>query len=147
VAFRDSTAIWALPEGVDTFAGDRGVRLSGGEKQRISIARAMLKKADVLLLDEATSALDTKTEAMIQGALHVLLEKKTSIVIAHRLVTIQHADHIVVLEKGKVAEQGSLEELLNRKGTFYNYWERQKFYWAMIQCPKWSICRTELLSS
>jgi subfamily B ATP-binding cassette protein MsbA len=119
--------IQKLPEGLDTFVGDRGVQLSGGEKQRVSIARALLKGADILLLDEATSALDSQTEASIQAAIDSVTKGKTSIVIAHRLSTIKHADTIVVIEHGKCVEQGTLDELLAKKGVFSAYWDAQKF--------------------
>ncbi len=116
-----------LPQGLDTIVGDRGVQLSGGEKQRVSIARALLKGADILILDEATSSLDSRTEALIQTAIDRVTKGKTSIVIAHRLSTIKNADTIVVIEHGKCVEQGALEELLAKKGVFHSYWEAQKF--------------------
>lgn len=116
-----------LPEGLDTRIGDRGVRLSGGEKQRLSIARAMLKGAEILILDEATSSLDSQTETLIQESIEALLKEKTSIVIAHRLSTIRNADSIAVIESGRLAEQGGRQELLDRKGLFYRYWEEQRF--------------------
>lgn len=117
----------ALPRGLDTLIGDRGTKLSGGEKQRVSIARALLKGADILLLDEATSSLDSATERLIQNAIDEAVKGRTSIVIAHRLSTIRHADQIVVIENGRVAEQGTLSNLLARKGKFYKLWEQQKF--------------------
>lgn len=116
-----------LPAGYETLIGDRGVQLSGGEKQRISIARAMLKNSEILIFDEATSALDTNTEVLIQGAIDEAVIDKTAIVIAHRLSTIKKADKIVVLEDGRVVENGSLSELLEAKGKFYQYWEEQRF--------------------
>ncbi len=116
-----------LPDGLDTIVGDRGVQLSGGEKQRVSIARALLKGADMLILDEATSSLDSRTESLIQAAIDRVTKGKTSIVIAHRLSTIKHADKIVVIEHGKCVEQGTLEELLALKGVFYSYWDAQTF--------------------
>ncbi len=119
--------IESLPEGLSSKVGDMGVMLSGGEKQRIAIARALLKDSDIFLLDEATSALDSGTERKIQEAIDVAVKGKTSIVIAHRLSTIKYADKIVVLEKGRVLEQGSLQELLDEKGKFYEYWQMQKF--------------------
>lgn len=120
--------VTALPDGLDTNIGDKGVKLSGGEKQRVSIARALLKGAHILILDEATSSLDTKTEKLIQEAINEATKDKTSIVIAHRLSTIRHADRVLVIEDGRLIEQGSLEELLGRKGKFYEYWQAQKFY-------------------
>ncbi len=117
-----------LPAGLDTNIGDRGVQLSGGEKQRVSIARAMLKRAEIMILDEATSSLDSGTERLIQEAINDMVAGKTAIVIAHRLSTIKKADKIVVLEEGRVAEEGTLTELLSKKGRFHRYWEDQKFY-------------------
>ena len=119
--------IGKLPLGIDTLIGDRGVRLSGGEKQRVSIARALLKDAEILILDEATSSLDSKTESLIQEAIDDAVAGRTSIVIAHRLSTIKHADKIVVLEEGRITEEGALNELLEKKGAFYALWEQQKF--------------------
>lgn len=116
-----------LPKGLDTLVGDRGVQLSGGEKQRVSIARALLKGADILILDEATSSLDSQTEALIQEAIDRVTKGKTSIVIAHRLSTIKHAEKIVVIDHGKCTEQGTLDELIAKKGTFHSFWESQKF--------------------
>jgi len=117
-----------LPKGLDAEIGERGVKLSGGQKQRVSICRAILKRAEIVLLDEATSALDSITEKLIQEALNELIEKKTTIVVAHRLSTIRHADKVAVIEGGEIVEQGSLRELLDAKGQFYNYWQEQKFY-------------------
>jgi len=116
-----------LPLGLDTLIGDRGVRLSGGEKQRVSIARALLKDAEILILDEATSSLDSKTESLIQEAIDDAVTGRTSIVIAHRLSTIKHADKIVVLEEGRVTEEGTLQGLLEKKGAFFVLWEQQRF--------------------
>ena len=107
-----------LPEGYRTNIGDRGVRLSGGQRQRICIARAILKDAPILILDEATSALDTESEKMVQAALNNLMQNRTTFVIAHRLSTITHADRILVLEKGEIAEAGSHENLLNQGGIY-----------------------------
>ena len=114
-----------MPEGFDTLVGERGVKLSGGQRQRIAIARAMLKDAPILVLDEATSALDSESEALIQKALWRLMEGRTTIAIAHRLSTIQRMDRIIVLDHGKIVEQGSHKELLERGGTYAKLWARQ----------------------
>ncbi|MDP7477523.1 MAG: ATP-binding cassette domain-containing protein, partial [Candidatus Peribacteraceae bacterium] len=119
--------IASLPKGLDTLIGDRGVKLSGGEKQRVSIARALLKGADILILDEATSSLDSKTEHLIQEAIDEAVQGRTSIVIAHRLSTIKHADKIVVIEEGQCKEEGTLDDLLAKKGVFFGLWEQQRF--------------------
>jgi ABC-type multidrug transport system fused ATPase/permease subunit len=107
-----------LPAGLDTNVGERGVKLSGGEKQRLSIARALLKNAPILLLDEATASVDSETERLIQQALDHLMENRTSFVIAHRLSTIQNADRIYVLDAGRVVEQGTHDELLSLGGKY-----------------------------
>jgi ATP-binding cassette subfamily B protein len=108
-----------LPKGYDTYVGERGVKLSGGERQRVAIARAILKNAPILVLDEATSALDSESELLIQGALHNLIQNKTTIVIAHRLSTIREMDRIIVIENGKIIEDDNHEELINKKGGIY----------------------------
>ena len=110
--------IESLPHGYDTQIGQRGLKLSGGQKQRIAIARTFLKNPPILILDEATSALDTETEAMIQESLQELAVDRTTLVIAHRLATIRHADHIVVVTKDGIAEQGTYEELIKKNGVF-----------------------------
>ena len=116
-AFADDF-IRKLPQGYDTVVGEHGVKLSGGQRQRIAIARAMLRNAPILLLDEATSALDNESERAVQTALKRLQQGRTTIVVAHRLSTIVDADTIVVLEHGKVVEQGGHEELLAKKGVY-----------------------------
>lgn len=114
-----------LPDGYDTLVGERGVKLSGGQRQRIAIARAMIKKAPILVLDEATSALDSESESLIQDSLWKLIEGRTAIVIAHRLSTIQKMDRIIVLNKGKIVEQGSHQELLDNGDTYHDLWSHQ----------------------
>jgi ATP-binding cassette, subfamily B, bacterial MsbA len=117
--------ILEMPQGFDTVLGDRGVRLSGGQCQRIAIARALLRKPDILILDEATSALDSVTERLIQESLDHLSKNCTVIAIAHRLSTIVRADKVVVLEKGRIVEQGSYQELIERKGALWKYHQMQ----------------------
>ena len=114
-----------LPEGFDTLVGERGVKLSGGQRQRIAIARAILKDAPVLILDEATSALDSESEKLIQEALTELMKGRTSIVIAHRLSTISKLDRIIVMDDGKIIEDGNHETLLEAKGQYARLWAHQ----------------------
>ncbi len=123
-AFADEF-IAKLPEGYDTFLGERGVRLSGGQRQRIAIARAMLKNPPLLLLDEATSALDAESERMVQAALESAMKDRTTLVIAHRLATIQQADRIIVLDHGQIAEQGTHAELVAKGGLYARLAELQ----------------------
>jgi len=114
-----------LPNKYETIIGENGVRLSGGEKQRISIARAMMKKSPIILLDEATSSLDAETESKIQNALKILTENKTTIVIAHRLSTILNSNNIYVLETGKIIASGKHDELINKSDIYKNFYEKQ----------------------
>jgi ATP-binding cassette subfamily B protein len=118
--------IMALPDGYETTVGERGLKLSGGEKQRVGIARTLLKDPPILLLDEATSALDTETERDIQDELNGLGHGRTVFTIAHRLSTITHADQIIVLENGLVVERGTFDELLAAGGRFSDMWYRQQ---------------------
>jgi subfamily B ATP-binding cassette protein MsbA len=110
--------IQRMPEGFETVVGDRGMKLSGGERQRISIARAFLRNSNLLILDEATSNLDQESEKIVQATLETLMKGKTTLVIAHRLSTIRNADHIIVLREGKVMEDGTYNELLQKNGEF-----------------------------
>jgi subfamily B ATP-binding cassette protein MsbA len=117
--------IAGLPEGYGTVLGERGTRLSGGQRQRIAIARALLRDPPILILDEATSALDTESERLVQQAIERLMRERTVLVIAHRLTTVRDADEIVVLEAGKVVQQGSHEELLRAGGLYRRLYDLQ----------------------
>ena len=119
--------IEGLPNGLDTIVGERGHRLSGGEKQRLAIARLLLKKPSLVILDEATAHLDSENEALVQAALKEVLKNRTSIVIAHRLSTIVNADQILVIDSGSIVERGTHEELVNKKGLYFDLYERQNF--------------------
>ena len=114
-----------LPKKYETIIGENGVRLSGGEKQRLSIARAMIKKSPIILLDEATSSLDAETESKIQDALKILTKDKTTIVIAHRLSTILSSDQIYIIDSGNVVANGKHDELLNNSELYKNFYEKQ----------------------
>jgi subfamily B ATP-binding cassette protein MsbA len=114
-----------LPDGYDSNIGELGTKLSGGEKQRISIARALLKNAPILILDEATSSLDTEAEIEVQEALDNLMKGRTTLVIAHRLSTIRNADRIIALVNGKIVEEGNHEALLAKKGEYYRLYNLQ----------------------
>lgn len=118
--------IMATEQGFQTNIGDRGMKLSGGQRQRISIARAVLRNPEILILDEATSALDTESERLVQESLSSLLRGRTSLVIAHRLSTIQHADKIIVVEAGRIAEQGTHAELMAVEGIYHKLIEMQQ---------------------
>lgn len=120
--------ILAMPDGFDTYVGERGVRLSGGQKQRISIARIFLKNPKILILDEATSALDTITEQKIQKSFDALSEGRTSLIIAHRLATVQDADRIVLIDGGRIAEEGTHQQLLARGGEYAKLYNTQKLF-------------------
>jgi ATP-binding cassette subfamily B protein len=117
--------IRSLPNGMETVVGERGHRLSGGEKQRLAIARLLLKKPQIVILDEATAHLDSENEALVQEALKSALADRTSIVIAHRLSTIVHADQILVLEDGQIIESGKHEELVAKGGLYFDLYQRQ----------------------
>jgi ATP-binding cassette, subfamily B, bacterial MsbA len=113
-------------QGYNTNIGDRGTKLSGGERQRLTIARALLKNPPILILDEATSSLDTESERLVQDAINNMMQNRTSIVIAHRLSTIRHADEIIVLQKGKIVERGTHEQLLSQNGFYRKLVEMQE---------------------
>jgi ATP-binding cassette subfamily B protein len=117
--------IMELPEGYDTIVGERGYKLSGGEKQRVAIARVLLKDPRVLILDEATSALDTVSERLIQAALNRLMEGRTTIAIAHRLSTILRADQILVYDRGRIVERGTHDELIRHEGLYARLYSEQ----------------------
>ena len=110
-----------LPDGLDTVIGDRGVTLSGGQRQRIALARAIIRDPQVLILDEATSELDARSQQLISQAVEKLGANRTVVIVAHRLSTIQHADKIIVLEGGKVADEGTHEQLISRKGRYAEF--------------------------
>ena len=118
--------ISTLPDGYETIVGERGLKLSGGEKQRVAIARTVLKNPKIFFFDEATSALDTSTEKEIQKNLEKISKDKTTLVIAHRLSTASNADNIIVLDKGVIIEEGNHNTLMLKKGKYFEMWEKQK---------------------
>jgi len=126
-----------LPKGIDTQIGERGIKLSGGQKQRLSLARTVLQNPKVLILDEATSALDSHSEMLVQDALWKLIKGRTTIIIAHRLSTVQKADEIIVLDKKKIAEQGSHQELLAKKGIYYSLHQIQAG--QIVKLKQWDL--------
>ena len=136
VAACKSAQIWelitALPNGLETIVGERGHRLSGGEKQRLAIARLLLKKPSIVIMDEATAHLDSENESLVQAALKVALSGRTSLVIAHRLSTIAHADQILVLENGFIAERGTHEELIAKSGLYFDLYQKQNMQSELI---------------
>jgi ATP-binding cassette, subfamily B, bacterial len=117
--------IEALPQGYDTLVGERGIKLSGGQRQRLAIARAILRQAPILVFDEATSSLDSESEALIQQALVDVMRERTAVVIAHRLSTVRAMDRLVVLDDGKVVEDGTHARLLASGGLYANLWRKQ----------------------
>jgi ATP-binding cassette subfamily B protein len=128
----------ALPDGYDTMVGERGVKLSGGQRQRVALARAVLRDAPVLLLDEATSALDSESEILIQEALWRLMEGRTALVVAHRLSTVAGMDRLVVLDRGRIIEQGAHQELLTAGGVYAKLWEHQSGGFLEDDDPVWA---------
>ena len=127
--------ISSLPEGYDTVVGELGVTLSGGQRQRLAIARALMKNAPILILDEATSALDSESERLVQDAIDRLMEGRTTLVIAHRLATIQRCSRIVVLDQGEIAEQGTHEELLARGRLYRRLYDQQALGGTRAEVP------------
>ena len=115
-----------LPEGIDSIVGERGVKLSGGQKQRVAIARAVLQGAPIMILDEATSALDSESEAIIKSSFKRILKGKTAIVVAHRLSTLSDMDRIIVLDRGKIVEDGSHDDLMRLGGKYAKLWGKQQ---------------------
>ena len=126
VSAKIETFIKSLPDGLSTEVGERGLKLSGGEKQRVAIARTVLKASPILILDEATSSLDTKTEQDISQALNRVSRGRTAVIIAHRLSTIVNADEIIVLDQGQIAERGTHRHLMAKKGLYQKMWSRQQ---------------------
>lgn len=119
------TLIESLPDGLNTIVGEHGLQLSGGERQRIAIARVLLKKPSIFIFDEATSSLDTKTEQLIQKNIAQISENSTTLIIAHRLSTVIHADEIIVLDHGRIIEQEIHADLLTKNGQYAHLWAKQ----------------------
>ncbi len=122
-----------FPDGYDTLVGERGVTLSGGQKQRVAIARTLLKDPRILILDDSTSSVDTETEAMIRGALERLMENRTTFIIAHRIQSVMNADLILVLEQGRIVQQGTHDELMEQPGMYRRIYEAQTRIEAELQ--------------
>jgi len=127
-----------LPDGYNAMVGERGLKLSGGEKQRVAIARTLLKRPAILIFDEATSALDSKTEKAIQAELREISSNRTTLVIAHRLSTIVDADRILVMEQGRIVEHGNFRELIDRNGKFAEMWQLQQEEDAQRQAQRYA---------
>jgi ABC-type multidrug transport system fused ATPase/permease subunit len=141
-AARDANAhdfIARLPAGYDTVLGERGAKISGGERQRIAVARAFVRDAPILILDEPTSSIDSRTEAEILDALHRLMSGRTTIMIAHRLSTIRSVDRILVLDQGRLVEQGTHDDLLDGGGLYHDLWKAQTAQRERVEAARRAI--------
>jgi ABC-type multidrug transport system fused ATPase/permease subunit len=136
--------ITRLPRSYDTLLGERGTKVSGGERQRISVARAFLRDAPILVLDEPTSSIDSRTEAVILEALQRLMRGRTTITIAHRLSTVKDADQILVLDEGRIADIGTHDELLDRGGLYHQLWTAQAQHRRRVDAARAAIAGTDL---